>query len=268
MTPRELMYKFSKGQIKLDEKNAKELEKLIKGVSNEFLVWWSEFVDKNPDYTHANDSHRPDKDLLDELKEYADDNDIKLTAVRNNDDLLNAATLLFSSVLAYKAIKLIGDKLSIELTNTARIGREVYSIKNNKLGVEVIDELLDGVRWSDRIWTHQAQLKGDMYRIMKKTLLNNDVATGYTKELRDKYGVFNYQADRILRTEGARVSSRQQLHDINQAGFDKLEWIASVGACVHCAPLDGKVFPMDKFGEDPYVLPKHPSCRCSVAAAE
>ena len=85
MTPRELMYKFSKGQIKLDEKNAKELEKLIKGVSNEFLVWWSEFVDKNPDYTHANDSHRPDKDLLDELKEYADDNDIKLTAVRNND---------------------------------------------------------------------------------------------------------------------------------------------------------------------------------------
>ena len=67
MTPRELMYKFSKGQIKLDEKNAKELEKLIKGVSNEFLVWWSEFVDKNPDYTHANDSHRPDKDLLDDL---------------------------------------------------------------------------------------------------------------------------------------------------------------------------------------------------------
>jgi len=214
-------------------------------------------------------SHDPtDKDLLDELKEYADDNDIKLTAVRNNDDLLNAATLLFSSVLAYKAIKLIGYKLSIELTNTAQIGREAYSIKNNKLGIEVIDELLDGVRWSDRIWTHQAQLKSDMYRIMKKTLLNNDVATGYTKELRDKYGVFNYQADRILRTEGARVSSRQQLHDIKQAGFDKIEWIASAGACVHCAPLDGKVFPADKFGDDPYVLPKHPSCRCSVAAAE
>ena len=33
MTPRELMYKFSKGEIKLDEKNAKELEKLIKGKS-------------------------------------------------------------------------------------------------------------------------------------------------------------------------------------------------------------------------------------------
>ena len=268
MTPRELMYKFSKGQIKLDEKNSKELEKLIKGVSNEFLVWWSEFVDKNPDYTHANDSHRPDKDLLDELKEYAEDNDIQLTAVRNNDDLLNAATLLFSSVLAYKAVKFVGNKLSIELDKTAEIGREAYHIKNNKLGVEVIDELLDGVHWSDRIWKHQAQLKSDMYRIMKETLLNNDVATGYTKKLRDKYGVFNYQADRILRTEAARVSGSQQAHDIKLAGFDKMEWIASAGACVHCAPLDGKVFPTDKFGEDPYVLPAHPSCRCSVAAAE
>ena len=268
MTPRELMYKFSKGEIKLDEKNAKELEKLIKGVSNDFLIWWSEFVDKNPDYSHANDSHRPNKDLLDELKKYAEDNDIQLTSVRNNDDLLNVATLLFSSVLAYKAVEFIGNKLSIELDKTAEIGREAYHIKNNKLGVEVIDEMLDGARWSDRIWKHQAQLKGDLYRILKQTLLNGDVATGYTKELRDKYGVFNYQADRILRTEAARVSGSQQAHDINQAGFDKIEWIASAGACEHCARLNGKVFPAGKFGEEPYVLPFHPRCRCSVAAAE
>lgn len=268
MTPRELMYKFSKGEIKLDEKNAKELEKLIKGVSNDFLVWWSEFVDENPNYTHANDSHRPNKDLLDELKEFAEDNDIQLPSVRNNDDLLNAATLLFSSVLAFKAVKFISNKLSIELTETAEIGREAYHIKNNKLGLEVIDELLEGVHWSDRIWKHQAQLKGDLYRIMKQTLLSGDAATGYTKEIRDKYGVFRYQADRILRTEAARVSGRQQVRDIEQAGFNKMEWIASVGACDHCAPLDGKVFPVDKFGEAPYVLPAHPQCRCSVAAAQ
>lgn len=260
------MYKFSKEQIKLDEKNAKELEKLIKGVSNDFLVWWSEFVDKNPDYTHANDSHRPDKDLLDELKEYSDDNDIKLTAVRNNDDLLNAAALLFSYVSAYKAVKLIDNKLSAELKNTAQMGRKAYSIKDNELSAAVINEPFEGVRWSDRIWKHQAELKSDMYRIMKQTLINGDVATGYTKEIRDKYGVFNYQADRILRTEAARVSGRQQAHDIRQAGFDKMEWIASAGACKHCAPLDGKIFRTDKFGDDPYVLPKHPNCRCSVAA--
>lgn len=266
MTPRELMYKFSKGQIKLDEKNAKELEKLIKGVSNEFFVWWSEFVDKNPEYTHANDSHRPDKDLLDELREYADDNKVKLTAVRNNDDLLNAAALLFSSVSAYKSVDFISNKLLAELNNTAKIGQKAYSIKDNVLSAAVVNEPFDGVRWSDRIWKHQAELKRDMYRIMRETVLRGDVATGYTKEIRDKYGVFRYQADRILRTEAARVSSRQQLHDIKKAGFDKAEWIASAGACRHCAPLDGKVFNADKFGDDPYVLPKHPNCRCSIAA--
>lgn len=267
MTPRELMYKFSKGQIKLDEKNAKELKKLIKGLSNDFLLWWSEFVDENPDYTHANDSHRPDKNLLDELKEFAENNDIQLPSVRNNDDLLNVATLLFSSVLAFKAVEFIGDKLSIELTETAKIGREAYHIKNNKLGVEVIDELLEGARWSDRIWKHQAELKSDLYRIMKQTLLSGDVATGYTKEIRDKYGVFNHQADRILRTEAARVSGRQQAHDIKEAGFDKMEWIASAGACEHCRPLDGKVFPADKFADGSCVLIRHPNCRCSVVAA-
>lgn len=260
------MYKFSKGQIKLDEKNAKELEKLIKGVSNEFLVWWSKFVDKNPNYTHANNSHRPDKDLLDGLKEYADDHKVKLTAVRNNDDLLNAAALLFSSVSAYKSVDFISNKLLVELNNTAKIGQKAYSIKDNVLSAAVVNEPFDGVRWSDRIWKHQAELKRDMYRIMRETVLRGDVATGYTKEIRDKYGVFNYQADRILRTEAARVSSRQQLHDIKKAGFDKAEWIASAGACRHCAPLDGKVFNADKFGDDPYVLPKHPNCRCSIAA--
>lgn len=266
MTPRELMYKFSKGQINLDEKNAKELEKLIKGVSNEFLVWWSEFVDKNPDYTHADDSHRPDNELFNELREYAENNNVKLATARNNDELLNATSSLFSSVSAHKSVDFIENELSSELMRTAEIGQKAYSIKNNKLSAKVINEPFDGVRWSDRIWKHQAELKRDMYRIMRETLLRGDVATGYIKELRDKYGVFHYQADRILRTEAARVSSRQQVNDIKKAGFEKAEWIASAGACHYCLPLDGKVFRADKFGEDPYVLPKHPNCRCSIAA--
>lgn len=266
MTPRELMYKFSKGQIKLDEKNAKELEKLIKGVSNEFLVWWSEFVDKNPNYTRANDSHRPDDDLLDELREYAEENNVKKAVVHNNHDLLVAATSLFSYVAADKSVKFIDNKLSDELKSTAEMGRKAYSIKKNQLNAKVIKDPFEGVRWSDRIWKHQAELKRDMYRIMRETLLRGDAATGYTKEISDKYGVFRYQADRILRTEAARVSSRQQLNDIKKAGFDKAEWIASAGACRHCAALDGKVFNADKFGDDPYVLPKHPNCRCSIAA--
>lgn len=266
MTPRELMYKFSKGQIKLDEKNTKKLEKLIKSVSNEFLVWWSEFVDKNPDYTHANDSHRPDEDLLDELREYADNNNVRLTATRNNDDLLNTAAALFSSVSAHRAVDFIGNELSSELMRTAEIGQKTYSIKNNKLSSKVINEPFEGVRWSDRIWKHQAELKRDLYRIMRETLLRGDVATGYTKEISDKYGVFRHQADRILRTEAARVSSRQQLNDIKKAGFDKAEWIASVGACHYCRPLDGKTFSVEQFGKEPYVLPKHPNCRCAIGA--
>lgn len=266
MTPRELMYKFSKGEIKLDEKNAKELEKLIKGVSNDFLVWWSEFVDKNPDYTRANDSHRPDKVLLDELREYANNNNVELVAARNNNELLNAASSLFSFVPAKKSVDFIENKLSSELMRTAEIGQKAYSIKNNKLSSKVINEPFEGVRWSDRIWKHQTELKRDMYRIMRETLLRGDVATGYTKEISDKYGVFRQQADRILRTEAARVSSRQQLNDIKKSGFDKAEWIASVGACHYCRPLDGKTFNVDQFGKEPYVLPRHPNCRCSLAS--
>jgi len=95
-------------------------------------------------------------------------------------------------------------------------------------------------------------------------LLNRENPMSSVKDIRDKYNVFNYQSERILRTEGARISGQQQASDIKSADVHKAEWIASAGACEICRPLDGSIFPLSEFNNSRYSIPKHPNCRCAI----
>lgn len=265
-TTQEKVYQLTKRLIKNDEANSRKLQRELKGVSVAFMAWWQTFTSKYPDYRQEDGTRFADNELRQELDEYARENGLRNEIVSNNEQLLTYATVVFSSVAAYKAIEFISGALTKELKFNAEFGRKLYGITDNELSLSIIDELLDGVKWSDRIWTHQAELRGDMYKLMKKVLLQNENLTAYNKELRNKFNVNRNQADRILRTEGARVAGLQQSHNVKVSGYDKMEWIASAGACDYCRPLDGKVFPASRFGDGEYVIPKHPNCRCSVAA--
>jgi len=143
----------------------------------------------------------------------------------------------------------------------------MYKLVNNELADSIIDTTLKGVKWSDNIWANQSQLKNDLSTILRKSLLQSETTMSSVGLIRDKYNVYRYQSERILRTEGARVSAQQQANDIKQGAIDKAEWISSPGACLICSDLDGDTFPLKDFGSGKYVIPKHPNCRCAIAGA-
>lgn len=265
MTLRQEMYEYSKEQIKADKRHAKKLASIVKTVSASYLVWWALFQSKNPDYEQSSNSQYPEAELQNELSQYAYEHGFTQKQVANNDELLDYAVVLFTSVIADRVINYTRTQLLKDKTFTAEQGANLYNLVDNELSDDIIDEPFFSHVWSTDIWKHQAELRSDLLKVMRQTLLNRENPMSSVKDIRDKYHVFNYQAERILRTEGARISGQQQASDIKNADVHKAEWIASAGACDICRHLDGKVFGIDKFGNEPYVLPRHPSCRCAIA---
>lgn len=201
---------------------------------------------------------------MNELNQYADDNGFNRKQPANNDELLDYAVVLFTSVLADRVINYTRTQLLKDKTFTAEQGAKLYNLVDNELSDDIIDKPLFGNVWSTDIWKHQASLRSDLLAIMRQSLLKQENPMSSVSDIRDKYHVFNYQSERILRTEGARISGLQQASDIRNADITKMEWIASAGACSICKPLDGNVFPSSEFNNGKYQIPIHPNCRCAI----
>ena len=266
MTLRQEMYEYSKEQIKADKRHAKKLSSIVKTVSASYLVWWALFRSKNPDYEQSSNSQYPGAELQNELKQYAYEHGFTQKQVANNDELLDYAVVLFTSVLADKVINYTRTQLLKDKTFTAEQGAKLYNLADNELSDDIIDKPFFGHVWSTDIWKHQAALRSDLLKVMRQTLLNRENPMSSVKDIRDKYHVFNYQAERILRTEGAYVSVQQQKADIMAADLKKVERVVSPGACHICIPHDGEIFKISELGSasQPWVF--HSNCRCTVVA--
>ena len=78
------------------------------------------------------------------------------------------------------------------------------------------------------------------------------------------FGKAQTRMELIARTETMRAHSQGQRKFYSTVGVRKLEWLATGDErmCPECEPLDGKVYPIDKFPNQP----KHPRCRCGHVA--
>ena len=88
------------------------------------------------------------------------------------------------------------------------------------------------------------------------------------RELTKKFDVSVTNAERLMRTELARVQTEAQRQSFERNGFEEYEFIANGGCCDICAALNGKHFKVAKMMPGENAPPMHPYCRCSTAAYE
>ncbi|HOC93355.1 MAG TPA: minor capsid protein [bacterium] len=74
-----------------------------------------------------------------------------------------------------------------------------------------------------------------------------------------------HRMELIARTETLRAHNQGHLKFYQTVGVQKAEWITAGDErmCRECSALDGKLFPVDKFPNQPL----HPACRCSSVVA-
>lgn len=120
--------------------------------------------------------------------------------------------------------------------------------------------------FSDNIWLYKTELQNDLEKMLVRTFTRGENPRVMARELRDRFKVTGYQAERLARTETARLQTAVQRDSLEENGIKQYEYIAEPSACEKkCSPLDGKIYRLDKMvvGKNAPVL--HPNCRCRIS---
>ena len=122
--------------------------------------------------------------------------------------------------------------------------------------------------FSDRIWTHQDLLKAELAKLLRTGLIQGRNPRELARQLKQVFNTSKYNAERLMRTEMARVQVEAQRQSYERNGFEQYKYIAchDMKACEVCKALDGKAFDVSEMAPGENAPPLHPNCRCSTAA--
>ncbi|MEG0228785.1 MAG: minor capsid protein, partial [Lachnospiraceae bacterium] len=86
------------------------------------------------------------------------------------------------------------------------------------------------------------------------------------RHLTKLFGVQKSNAERLMRTELARVQTEAQRQSFERNGYEQYEFIALGNACDVCRAINGKHFDVKKMMPGENAPPMQPNCSCSTSA--
>lgn len=141
-------------------------------------------------------------------------------------------------------------------------------VNNAKLVDSVVNASFKNATFSDRIWMHQDLLKNKLSSLLQSGMIQGKNPRVLARELQNAFNTSTYDAERLMRTELARVQTEAQKQSFKRNGFTLYEFIANSSCCDICQSKDGKHFRVDKMKPGFNAPPMHPNCRCSTAPWE
>ncbi len=146
------------------------------------------------------------------------------------------------------------------------LGKSV--LNNEKMAAAIVNASFYHATFSDRVWMYQDLMKADLAKLLQSGLIQGKNPRVLARELKKKFGVSTANAERLMRTELARVQTEAQKQSFERNGFELYTFIANADCCPICARLDGKHFKVKDMFPGENAAPMHPHCRCSTAAYE
>lgn len=274
-------------QIKDDAKQSKVIaekyQRALDQIEKEISANWERFTGKEGVTLSEAKKMAYEMDVkafARKAKQYVKDKDFSKTA---NDELrlynvtmrVNRLELLKSQIgLELIALSDDVDKYTADtLTKTGLaeaerqagiLGETVFS--NYKTFVEsVAFGSFQGATLSERIWGNNGALKADLDRLLIRSVTQGRNPRELARELRTLFDSSKYEAERLMRTETARMQMSIQQKSYLENDIDEFEFVAEPSACGLCKPLDGKTFKVSKMEPGLNAAPMHPNCRCSAA---
>lgn len=139
---------------------------------------------------------------------------------------------------------------------------------------EQIAKQIGGANFSKRIWADVDGLKGQLDGLISSAIIRGEnpkaMAKWLTGMVSATIGNQRYVAERLARTETARVQFEAQKKSIIDNGYKYVKWIAEGSACKVCREIADKDNGYDEYGvykaKDVPDIPVHPNCMCSISA--
>jgi SPP1 gp7 family putative phage head morphogenesis protein len=135
----------------------------------------------------------------------------------------------------------------------------------------IVNASYKNATFSDRVWLYHDEMKADLAKMLKSGLIQGKNPRTLAREL-EKYvmgkakGGAKFNAERLMRTELARVQTEAQKQSFERNGFEEYTFLANSGCCDICQDLNGKHFKVADMMPGENAAPLHPHCRCSTSA--
>ena len=133
---------------------------------------------------------------------------------------------------------------------------------------DFVDSVVNGsfhsATFSQRIWGNMQVFKAELDKLLVQTITQGKNPKDMARKLRNLFESSKYEAERLMRTESARVQSEIQKQSYNKYHIDEYEYIAEPTSCKICLPLNGKIFKTNTMAPGNNASPMHANCRCST----
>ncbi|WP_173005791.1 minor capsid protein [Faecalicatena contorta] len=155
--------------------------------------------------------------------------------------------------------KILTKRTLDELERQAGIlGKTIHN--NAKAAHSIVNASFHNAKFSDRIWMYQDMLKAELSNLLQIGMIQGRNPRVLARHLEKRFGVSKADAERLMRTELARVQTEAQKQSFEWNGFTKYEFIALGSACGICREMDGKHFDVEKMMPGTNAPPMHPNC--------
>lgn len=136
---------------------------------------------------------------------------------------------------------------------------------------EIIETVINGsyknASFSERIWQYQTELKLELEKLLTRAMTNGYNPRKSARELRKMFDVTKDQAERLMRTEQARVQGEMQTKSYIAYGVKEYDIITEPSACKVCTSVASNgPYKVGKEEIAVNMIPLHPNCRCSSVA--
>ncbi len=137
-------------------------------------------------------------------------------------------------------------------------------ILDNKVVEEVIKSDWSGKNFSDRIWENKKIFASEVPLIIGAGLATGESDSKIARRIREQFGVQNYEAQRLVRTEGNYLYNQAEL-DANNI-YERYEYYSIMDGRTSkaCRSRNGRVFRKDEIKVGVNYPPLHPNCRSTV----
>ena len=143
------------------------------------------------------------------------------------------------------------------------------TVRNNaKLAETIPNASFHNATFSERIWGNQTALKAELSKQLQVGMIQGKNPRVLAREIQKTFGTSTSNAERLMRTELARVQTEAQRQSFLANGFEMYTFHVNHGCCAACSDLDGKHFKIKDMMPGENAPPMHPNCRCSVSAYE
>lgn len=129
----------------------------------------------------------------------------------------------------------------------------------------VVNGSFHSATFSERIWGNMEAFKAELDKLLVQTVTQGKNPRDMARKLRNLFDSRKYEAERLMRTESARVQTEIQKQSYKKYDIEDYEFIAEPNACPVCLPLNGKIFKVEDLSPGQNASPMHANCRCSTA---